>query len=129
MTQASTLAANAPEVTVKMSKLILNADGQHLPINRGRRKEKVTSVVVEVDMLDSEKTPQRTAAITLGRTGKMSLSFDKVYDATPESKLAKKFVAAQKFAAVRVHGKHPLIKVSLLNTGSPGSQYDRATRE
>ena len=55
-----------PEVTVKMTKLTLNADGQHLP---GKPKDKVTGVVVEVDMLDSEKTPHRTPAAKVGSRG------------------------------------------------------------
>ena len=76
---------------MKMTKLTLNADGQHLP---GKPKDKVTGIVVEVDMLDSEKTPHRTAEVSLTSRGEAQLRFDKAYDATPQSKLGKAYAKA-----------------------------------
>ncbi|KAL1524540.1 hypothetical protein AB1Y20_019432, partial [Prymnesium parvum] len=82
-----------PRVTVKLSKLTLNGEGQRL---LGAAKSK--SVEVEVDMLGSEKVPSRTAAAKVGRGGMVSLSFEKRYEAGPESKLGKAFEVAQQSA-------------------------------
>ena len=54
----------------------------------------MTGVVVEVDMLDSEKTPHRTPAAKVGSRGLTTLVFDKAYDAAPSSKLAKAYAKA-----------------------------------
>ena len=51
---------------MQREKLVLKAEGQQVP---GKPKEKVSNVVVEVDMLDSEKEPSRTQHVKVARGG------------------------------------------------------------
>ena len=54
----------------------------------------VGSVVVEVDMLDSEKDPFRTGQLKVGRGGAVSVNVGREYDAGERSKLGKAFAKA-----------------------------------
>ena len=76
---------------MKVSKLVLKGEGLQVP---GKPKEEVGSVLVEVDMLDSEKEPSRSQHAKVGRGGTASLSFDRAYEADEKSKLGKAFAKA-----------------------------------
>ena len=74
-------------MTVKMTKLALNTDGQHLPGKPRRRWPGWWSRSICCFREDAAPHTE----LKVGRNGLVSMTFDRAYDATPSSKLSKAY--------------------------------------